>query len=150
LKNFGLFARELRELDLKTPNLESITIVHTLQCGTAFFADLLEKCPKLKNVNLWENFGIIQFTAELPELENLILSRTSATKLSFQHVLDHYTTLKTLTCSSVDVGPRTVQTWKKKYDVDVIIDATRDFFFVFIENLGDFDNPELFHEEQKY
>jgi len=150
LKNFGLFARELRELNLMTPNLESITIVHTLHCGTAFFADLLEKCPKLKYVNLWENFGIIQFTANLPELETLILSRTSATKLSFQHILENFPTLKTLICSNVDVTGRTMQAWKKKYDVDVIIDATRDFFFVFIERLADFDNLELFHEEQKY
>ena len=41
LKNFGLYARGLKKMDIFCPQLESLTVVHTLSCGTGFFADLM-------------------------------------------------------------------------------------------------------------
>jgi len=41
LRNFGLYARGLKKMDAKAPMLESMTIVHTLNCGTGFFSDLM-------------------------------------------------------------------------------------------------------------
>lgn len=86
----------------------------------------------------------------LDHLETMVLSRTSATKLSCDHILENFPKLKTLYISSIDVNNRTLSSWKKKYDTEVLLEANRDFFNEYLLYLDDFDNLSLYHEEQKY
>ena len=111
--------------------------------------------PNLKYLNLWENYGIIQVTTGLQDLETLVLSRTSVTKLSCDLVLDEKTnnfpSLKKLYISCIDVNSRTISAWsKRRPSVEVLVEANVDFFNEYLLYLDDFDDLPLFHEEQKY
>jgi len=86
----------------------------------------------------------------LDTLETLVISRTSATKLSCETILQNFHGLKTLYISCIDVSQRNANTWKVKYGADVVLDAMRDFFYDYLIYLDDFDHFSLFHEEQKY